>query len=182
MRRLPRTRRRRPPAAIDADGWLHTGDLGSMDERGYLRIAGRIKDMIIRGGENIYPREIEEVLISHPAVADASVLGFPDDHYGETVAAAIRVTGPDPAGDELGPDDLAAQLAEFCRVRLAAYKVPIRWLITGRLPPHRLRQGPQGRAPRAAGRAPAALTSRRPARPTGAGRRAPGAGRFLLLS
>ena len=77
-------------AAIDADGWLHTGDLGSMDERGYLRIAGRIKDMIIRGGENIYPREIEEVLISHPAVADASVLGFPDDHYGETVAAAIR--------------------------------------------------------------------------------------------
>ena len=77
-------------AAIDADGWLHTGDLGSMDERGYLRIAGRIKDMIIRGGENIYPREIEEVLIGHPAVADASVLGFPDEHYGETVAAAIR--------------------------------------------------------------------------------------------
>jgi fatty-acyl-CoA synthase len=79
-------------AAIDADGWLHTGGLGSMDERGYLRIAGRIKDMIIRGGENIYPREIEEALISHPAVADASVLGFPDDHYGETVAAAIRVS------------------------------------------------------------------------------------------
>ena len=77
-------------AAIDADGWLHTGDLGSMDERGYLRIAGRIKDMIIRGGENIYPREIEEVLIGHPAVADAAVLGFPDEHYGETVAAAIR--------------------------------------------------------------------------------------------
>ena len=80
-------------AAIDADGWLHTGDLGSMDERGYLRIAGRIKDMIIRGGENIYPREIEEVLIGHPAVADASVLGFPDEHYGETVAAAIRPAG-----------------------------------------------------------------------------------------
>jgi acyl-CoA synthetase (AMP-forming)/AMP-acid ligase II len=121
-------------AAIDADGWLHTGDLGSMDERGYLRIAGRIKDMIIRGGENIYPREIEEVLTSHPAVADASVLGFPDDHYGETVAAAIRVTGPDPAGDELAADDLAAQLAEFCRARLAAYKVPIRWLITDAFP------------------------------------------------
>jgi fatty-acyl-CoA synthase len=81
-------------AAIDPDGWLRTGDLGSMDERGYLRIAGRIKDMIIRGGENIYPREIEEVLISHPAVAEAAVLGFPDDHYGEVVAAAIRPSPP----------------------------------------------------------------------------------------
>jgi fatty-acyl-CoA synthase len=116
-------------AAIDADGWLHTGDLGSMDERGYLRIAGRIKDMIIRGGENIYPREIEEVLIDHPAVADASVLGFPDDHYGETVAAAIRPSAPGSADD-----DLAGELAEFCRARLAAYKVPIRWLITDAFP------------------------------------------------
>jgi fatty-acyl-CoA synthase len=116
-------------AAIDADGWLHTGDLGSMDERGYLRIAGRIKDMIIRGGENIYPREIEEVLISHPAVADASVLGFPDDHYGETVAAAIRPAEPDAA-----VDDLAETLTEFCRARLATYKVPIRWLITDAFP------------------------------------------------
>ena len=116
-------------AAVDADGWLRTGDLGSMDERGYLRIAGRIKDMIIRGGENIYPREIEEVLIGHPAVADASVLGFPDEHYGETVAAAIRPAGPDAAVDDL-PDELA----EFCRARLAAYKVPIRWLITDAFP------------------------------------------------
>jgi fatty-acyl-CoA synthase len=116
-------------AAVDADGWLHTGDLGSMDERGYLRIAGRIKDMIIRGGENIYPREIEEVLIGHPAVADASVLGFPDEHYGETVAAAIRPAGPDAAADAL-----ADELAAFCRDRLAAYKVPIRWLITDAFP------------------------------------------------
>ena len=116
-------------AAIDADGWLHTGDLGSMDERGYLRIAGRIKDMIIRGGENIYPREIEEVLIGHPAVADASVLGFPDEHYGETVAAAIRPAAPDSS-----VDGLAGELAEFCRDRLAAYKVPIRWLITDAFP------------------------------------------------
>ena len=77
-------------AAVDAGGWLHTGDLGSMDDRGYLRIAGRLKEMIIRGGENIYPREIEEVLIAHPAVADASVLGVPDDYYGEVVGAAIR--------------------------------------------------------------------------------------------
>jgi fatty-acyl-CoA synthase len=116
-------------AAVDADGWLHTGDLGSMDERGYVRIAGRIKDMIIRGGENIYPREIEEVLIGHPAVADASVLGFPDEHYGETVAAAIRPAAPDSA-----VGDLADELAEFCRDRLAAYKVPIRWLITDAFP------------------------------------------------
>jgi fatty-acyl-CoA synthase len=116
-------------AAIDADGWLHTGDLGSMDERGYLRIAGRIKDMIIRGGENIYPREIEEVLIGHPAVADASVLGFPDEHYGETVAAAIR-----PAATGSADADLAGELAEYCRARLAAYKVPIRWLITDAFP------------------------------------------------
>jgi len=140
-------------AAIDADGWLHTGDLGSMDERGYLRIAGRIKDMIIRGGENIYPREIEEVLISHPAVADATVLGFPDDHYGEIVAAAIRPARADAAASEpggadeprgadaadaeaadKGDADLADELAAFCRARLAPYKVPVRWLITDAFP------------------------------------------------
>ncbi|HEY1822064.1 MAG TPA: AMP-binding protein, partial [Trebonia sp.] len=88
-------------AAIDADGWLHTGDLGSMDERGYLRIAGRLKEMIIRGGENIYPREIEEVLIAHPAVADASVLGVADDYYGEVVGAAIRPADSDTADGAL---------------------------------------------------------------------------------
>jgi acyl-CoA synthetase (AMP-forming)/AMP-acid ligase II len=120
-------------AAIDADGWLHTGDLGAMDERGYLRIAGRLKEMIIRGGENIYPREIEEVLIAHPAVADASVLGVPDDYYGEVVGAAVRPAAC--AGDD-GPagDGLAAELAEYCRVRLAAAKVPVRWLVTGSFP------------------------------------------------
>jgi fatty-acyl-CoA synthase len=120
-------------AAIDADGWLRTGDLGWMDERGYLRIAGRIKDMIIRGGENIYPREIEEVLIAHPAVADASVLGVPDEYYGEVVGAAIRTaTGantPLPSDEEL-----AAELAGYCRTRLAAYKVPVRWLVTDAFP------------------------------------------------
>src|SRR6202034_2658643 len=106
-------------AAIDADVWLHTGDLGSMDERGYLRIAGRLKEMIIRGGENIYPREIEEVLIAHPAVADASVLGVPDDYYGEVVGAAVR---PAASAGYDGPagDALAAELAEYCRARLAA--------------------------------------------------------------
>ena len=120
-------------AAIDADGWLHTGDLGSMDDRGYLRIAGRLKEMIIRGGENIYPREIEEVLIAHPAVADASVLGVPDDYYGEVVGAAVR---PAASADLDGPagDGLAAELAEYCRARLATAKVPVRWLVTGSFP------------------------------------------------
>jgi acyl-CoA synthetase (AMP-forming)/AMP-acid ligase II len=105
-----------------------------MDDRGYLRIAGRLKEMIIRGGENIYPREIEEVLIEHPAVADASVLGVPDDYYGEVVGAAIRPAAP--PGDESAPaaDSLAAELAEYCRARLAAEKVPVRWLVTGSFP------------------------------------------------
>ncbi len=117
-------------AAIDPDGWLATGDLGSMDSRGYLTIAGRLKDMIIRGGENIYPREIEDVLIGHPGVADATVLGLPDDYYGEIVGAAIRPA----AGSPLGADELAAELAQVCRERLAAYKVPVRWLVIDAFP------------------------------------------------
>jgi fatty-acyl-CoA synthase len=113
-------------AAIDADGWLHTGDLGSMDRRGYCRIAGRIKEMIIRGGENIYPREIETVLLSHPAVADAAVVGVADRFWGEVVGAAIRPSAATPATE--------AELAEFCRSRLAAFKIPARWLFTSALP------------------------------------------------
>jgi len=105
-------------AAIDADGWLHTGDLGSMDERGYCRIAGRLKEMIIRGGENIYPREIEAVLASHPGVAEAAVVGVPDRFWGEVVGAVVR-----PAFDVA-----EAELADYCRGRLAAYKTPVRWL------------------------------------------------------
>jgi fatty-acyl-CoA synthase len=116
-------------AALDSGGWLHTGDLGSMDDRGYLRIAGRRKEMIIRGGENIAPREIEEVLTAHPAVADAAVLGVPDEYYGEVVGAAIR-----PAGDGAGEPGLTAELAEFCRERLAPEKVPSRWLFTAAFP------------------------------------------------
>ena len=84
-------------AAIDGDGWLHTGDLGSMDERGYCRIAGRIKEMIIRGGENIYPREIEAVLMSHPGVAEAAVVGVADRFWGEEVGAVIRRAAGTPA-------------------------------------------------------------------------------------
>ncbi len=106
-------------AAIDAEGWLHTGDIGSMDEYGYCRVLGRLRDMIIRGGENVYPREIEDVLITHPGVADAAVVGIPDADWGETVAACIRPDGPDHPSPE--------ELIEYCRARLAGYKVPRRW-------------------------------------------------------
>ena len=76
--------------AIDAEGWLHSGDLCSMDERGYVRVHGRLKDMIIRGGENIYPKEIEDVLFTHPSVAEVAVIGVPDREWGEQVAAFVR--------------------------------------------------------------------------------------------
>jgi fatty-acyl-CoA synthase len=118
-------------AAIDAEGWLHTGDLGSMDERGYCRIAGRLKEMIIRGGENIYPREIEAVLLSHPGVADVAVVGVPDRFWGEVVGAVIRPASADGDGEtELAQDELA----EHCRGRLAAYKTPVRWLFSDGFP------------------------------------------------
>jgi len=113
-------------AAIDADGWLHTGDLGSVDERGYFRIEGRLKEMIIRGGENIYPREIEQVLYAHPGVTDVAVVGVPDDHWGEQVAAFVR---PVP-GSSVTADELAA----YCRTRLAAHKTPRHWVFTEAFP------------------------------------------------
>ena len=112
--------------AIDPDGWLHTGDLGSMDQRGYCRIEGRLKEMTIRGGENIYPREIEMVLLDHPAVADAADAGIPDQRWGEQVAAFIR-PAPGPAPDE-------ADLTAFCRQRLASFKVPRFWQMLDTLP------------------------------------------------
>jgi fatty-acyl-CoA synthase len=78
-------------AAIDADGWMHTGDVATMDNEGYARIVGRIKDMIIRGGENAYPREIEEFLYTHPGIRDVQVIGVPDSHFGEEVMAWIAL-------------------------------------------------------------------------------------------
>ena len=105
---------------IDEDGWLHTGDLVSMDERGYAPITGRLKDMIIRGGENIYPREIEELLFEHPSVADVAVVGLPDAKWGEVVAAFIRDANPDaPADDEA--------LQSYLREHLAPTKTPKLW-------------------------------------------------------
>jgi acyl-CoA synthetase (AMP-forming)/AMP-acid ligase II len=113
-------------AAIDADGWLHTGDLASMDERGYCKIAGRVKDMIIRGGENIYPREIEQVLFRHPTVADVAVVGVPDAKWGEQVAAFVR---PAP-GQTPDPDELFA----YCREHLAPHKTPRYWTVLEEFP------------------------------------------------
>ena len=103
--------------AIDADGWMHTGDLARMDEDGYIVIEGRIKDMVIRGGENIYPREIEEFLYSHPAIQDVQVIGVPDARYGEELMACIILK---PGAERLDE----AAVAEFCRGKLAHYKIP----------------------------------------------------------
>jgi len=114
-------------AAIDAEGWYHTGDLASLDGRGYLRIEGRIKDMIIRGGENIYPREIEDALFAHPAVAEAVVIGVPDETWGEVVAAYVR---PVPGQPAPAPEELRA----WCRERLAPYKTPLHWVFVDAFP------------------------------------------------
>jgi len=101
---------------IDAGGWMHTGDLGVIDQDGYCNIVGRVKDMIIRGGENISPREIEEFLYRHPAVLDVAVVGLPDHKYGEAVCACIRLRPGKVATEE--------DIREFCRGRIAHYKVP----------------------------------------------------------
>ena len=101
---------------IDEDGWLHTGDLAVMDEEGYVRITGRAKDMIIRGGENVYPREIEEFLYTHPDISDVQVYGVPDARYGEQIAAAVK-RRPD--------SDLTAEdVKDYCHENIAYYKVP----------------------------------------------------------
>ena len=109
-------------AAITADGWLHTGDEATIDERGYVRITGRIKDLIIRGGENISPKEIEDCLREHPAVADAYVYGLPDEFFGEVVAAAVRVRSGDQQSGDAAPN--ADALILWCSERLARFKVP----------------------------------------------------------
>lgn len=113
-------------AAIDRGRWMHTGDLATMDDDGYLKIVGRIKDMIIRGGENVYPREIEEFLYTHPNVADAQVIGVPSVRYGEEVMAWIK---PKP-GAQLDADSLTT----FCRGDIATYKIPRYWKIVDEFP------------------------------------------------
>ncbi|EJE50135.1 acyl-CoA synthetase (AMP-forming)/AMP-acid ligase II [Acidovorax sp. CF316] len=125
--------------AIDADGWMHTGDLATMDAEGYVNIVGRIKDMVIRGGENIYPREIEEFLYRHPQVQDVQVVGVPDARYGEELCAWIVVK----PGQELTEEAVRA----FCKGQIAHYKVPryIRFVagfpmtVTGKIQKFRIR-------------------------------------------
>jgi fatty-acyl-CoA synthase len=106
----------RTAETIDAEGWLHSGDLGVMDDAGYVRVVGRLKDMIIRGGENVYPREIEEFLFTHPDIQDAKVIGLPDPKYGEEVCTWIQLR----EGAALTAD----QVRQFCRERIAYFKVP----------------------------------------------------------
>jgi fatty-acyl-CoA synthase len=105
---------------LRADGWLRTGDLAKMDERGYCRIVGRLKDMIIRGGENLFPAEIEEVLYRHPTVAEVAVVGLPDEHWGEVVGAFIRLRDPD-----VRPT--VADLRLHVRAHLSPQKTPTKW-------------------------------------------------------
>ena len=112
--------------AIDAEGWLHSGDLATVDEDGYYRITGRLKDMIIRGGENIYPREIEEFLYTHPQIADVQVIGVPDERFGEEVMAWVMLK-PD-------ADATADAIRDYCRGRIAHFKVPRYVKITDEFP------------------------------------------------
>jgi fatty-acyl-CoA synthase len=127
-------------AAIDEAGWMHTGDLAVMDEAGYVHIVGRIKEMIIRGGENVYPREVEAALHTHPDVSEVQVIGIPSRKYGEEVMAWVRARpGSAPSEEEL---------TAYCKARLAAYKVPRYWrftdsfpmTVTGKVQKYRLRE------------------------------------------
>ncbi|AZF58942.1 AMP-binding protein [Pseudomonas sp. R11-23-07] len=126
--------------AIDAEGWMHTGDLATMDEHGYVCIAGRNKDMIIRGGENVYPRELEEFFFTHPAVADVQVIGIPDERYGEEIVAWIKLH-PGHVASEL-------ELQTWCKGRIAHFKMPRHFkfvdafpmTVTGKIQKFRMRE------------------------------------------
>ena len=111
---------------IDPARWMHTGDLAVMDPDGYLNIVGRIKDMVIRGGENIYPREVEEFLYTHPAIEDVQVIGVPDAKYGEELCAWVKLR----PGTELSLEDLR----EFCTGKIAHFKIPRYLRITSDFP------------------------------------------------
>ncbi|MGP4842687.1 AMP-binding protein [Marinobacter sp. 1Y8] len=127
--------------AIDEGGWMHTGDLAQMDEEGYVQIVGRIKDMVIRGGENIYPKEIEEFLYTHPAISDVQVTGIPDDKYGEELIAWVRLR---PDADNVTGEDLQA----FCKGQIAHFKIPRNFkfvddfpmTVTGKIQKYKMRE------------------------------------------
>ncbi len=106
----------RTAEAIDPARWMHTGDLATIDDAGYCKIVGRIKDMVIRGGENVYPREIEEFLYRHPKIQDVQVFGVPDERYGEEICAWVKLR----AGEIMAAEELRA----FCEGQIAHYKIP----------------------------------------------------------
>jgi fatty-acyl-CoA synthase len=130
----------RTAEAIDRGGWMHTGDLATMDGEGYVNIVGRLKDMVIRGGENVYPREIEEFLYRHPKVQDVQVIGVPDRKYGEEICAWVKLREGERATEE--------EIREFCKGQIAHYKIPryIRFVdefpmtITGKVQKFQMRQ------------------------------------------
>jgi fatty-acyl-CoA synthase len=125
---------------IDSAGWLHSGDLGSMDKDGYVKITGRLKEMIIRGGENIYPAEIEAYLFTHPKISQVAVLGLPDEKLGEEIAVWVQLHVDESMNEE--------ELRDFCREGLAHFKVPrfIRFVdefpmtVTGKIQKFRMRE------------------------------------------
>jgi fatty-acyl-CoA synthase len=127
-------------AAIDEAGWMHTGDLAAMDDDGYVNIVGRIKDVIIRGGENIAPREVEEYLHTHPAIGEAQVIGVPSSRYGEEVMAWVRL--------KPGAAATAEELTAYCTGRIATFKIPRYWkfvdafpmTVTGKVQKHKMRE------------------------------------------
>jgi fatty-acyl-CoA synthase len=126
--------------AVDRDGWLHTGDIATMRPDGYFRITGRLKDMIIRGGENVYPREVEEFLYTHPKIADVQVVGLPDEKLGESVAAWIKLKASESATED--------EIRDFCKGKIAHFKIPqyIRFVdafpmtVTGKIQKYLIRQ------------------------------------------
>ena len=140
MQRLPRSVRTRRPRSC-ADGWFHTGDLAHVDEDGYFFIVDRKKDLIIRGGYNVYPREIEEVIYEHPAVREAAVIGVPDESLGEEVAAAVALRP--------GAQATVEELRAYVKERVAAYKYPRRIWLVDELP-----KGPTGKVLKREIRAP----------------------------
>lgn len=106
----------RTSETVDSDGWLHSGDLGVMDDDGYVQVVGRLKDMIIRGGENIYPREIEEFLFTHPKIQDAKAVGISDEKYGEEVCVWVQLREQQALSEE--------EIRIFCKDHIAYFKVP----------------------------------------------------------
>ena len=130
----------RTAEAVDSRGWMHTGDLATMDDDGYLNIVGRLKDMVIRGGENVYPREIEEFLHTHPDVLEAAVIGVPDERYGEELMAWIRLRD----GAELSEDDVRAycegRIAHFKRPRYVKFTDELPLTVTGKVQKYKMRE------------------------------------------